>query len=129
MPATVPHQALYFLNQSILDLSKYHLNFIISWLLCVHIIAIELGNFPNNISEVVHLPVKGCLSLEAKDIELDAVGGQFEPYPYSRCIRMLMAPLCCDLGDCWVRRSGMLFPNSCGYQSCCQPLPFHLPAN
>ena len=35
-----------------------------------------------------------------KDILLDAVGRQFEPYLTARCVCMLEAPLWCDLGCC-----------------------------
>ena len=42
-----------------------------------------------------------------KDIEVDAVGRQFEPYPYHQ-MRL-------HTGGALVVRPGMLFPNSRGY--------------
>ena len=38
--------------------------------------------------------------LQGKDIELDAVGRQFEPYLTTECVCMLVATLWCDLGCC-----------------------------
>ena len=35
-----------------------------------------------------------------KDIELDSVGRQFEPYLTARCVVILVASFWCDLGCC-----------------------------
>ena len=51
-----------------------------------------------------------CLVLVGKVMELDAVGCQFKPYPYSR--------MCLHADGALVVWPGMLFQNSWGYSSC-----------
>ena len=49
------------------------------------------------------LMIKGCLANLAKDVELDAVGRQFEPYLTAGCTTA--APLWCGLG-CLLKSRG-----------------------
>ena len=64
------------------------------------------------IFEACRFKLQGMSSLVGKDIELDAVCRQFEPYLTAGCVCMLVATLRCDLGQSWLlklRRIPALF--------------------
>ena len=65
------------------------------------------ARYPFMISQFdIYLRLRGCLILVGKDIELDAVGSQFDPYLTAGYVCMVVVSLWCDL---------RYFPNSCGY--------------